>query len=117
MLAAALARAEEPAFTAKRTERFNATMAAGSTLRIENVSGDIVAKPGRELSAVVTITASARTQEKANELLRGTEVNQHRRDDEYALTTEWPFLLRTPGRPRPRHELRHAESEAGRNAV
>ena len=38
-----------------------------------------------------TITASAPTQEKANELLRGTEVNQHRKDDEYTLTTEWPF--------------------------
>ncbi|HLN59266.1 MAG TPA: DUF4097 family beta strand repeat-containing protein [Thermoanaerobaculia bacterium] len=91
MLAAAIARAEDMAFTAKRTERFNATMAAGSTLRIENISGDIVAKPGRELSAVVTITASARTQEKANELLRGTEINQHRKDDEFTLTTEWPF--------------------------
>lgn len=90
MLAAAFSRAEETASVAKRTERFNATMTAGSILRIENVSGDIVAKPGRELSAVVTITASAPTQEKANDLLRETRVTQLRKDEEYTLTTEWP---------------------------
>ncbi len=90
MLAAAFSRAEETASAAKRTERFNATMTPGSTLRIENVSGDIVAKPGRELSAVVTITASAPTQEKANDLLRETRVTQLRKDEEYTLTTEWP---------------------------
>lgn len=90
MLAAAFTHAEEPAFSAKRTERFNATMSPGSALRIENISGDIVAKPGREFSAVVTITAAAQTQEKANDLLRGTRVTQERHDDAYALTTEWP---------------------------
>src|SRR6266508_5065723 len=89
LLAAAFSRAEETA-SAKRTEHFKATMTAGSTLRIENVSGDIVAKPGRELSAVVTMTASAPTQEKANDLLRETRVTQLRKDEEYTLTTEWP---------------------------
>ena len=92
--AASLARADEAAFTAKRTERFNATLAAGASLRIENVSGDIVAKPGRELSAVVTITASAATQEKANEALGGTRILQFRNDDEYTLSTEWPSSFR-----------------------
>jgi DUF4097 and DUF4098 domain-containing protein YvlB len=90
LLAAAFSRGEEAAFTARRTERFNANLTAGSTLRIENVSGDIVAKPGRELSAVVTITASAPTQEKANDLLRETRVTQLREEEEYTLTTEWP---------------------------
>ncbi len=90
ILAAAFARAEETASVAKRAEHFKATMTAGSTLRIENVSGDIVAKPGRELSAVVTMTASAPTQEKANDLLRETRVTQLRKDEEYTLTTEWP---------------------------
>lgn len=90
LLAAALARAEETPFSAKRTERFNATLTAGSTLRIENISGDIVVKPGRELTAVVMITALASTQEKANDLLRGTRILQLRNDDEYRLTTEWP---------------------------
>ncbi len=90
MLAAAFSRAEETTSAAKRTEHFNATMTAGSTLRIENVSGDIVAKPGRELSAIVTITASAPTLERANDLLRETRVTQHHKDEEYTLTTEWP---------------------------
>jgi DUF4097 and DUF4098 domain-containing protein YvlB len=90
LLAAALARAEETPFAAKRTERFNATLTSGSTLRIENISGDILVKPGRELAAVVMITALASTQEKANDLLRETRITQLRNDDEYRLTTEWP---------------------------
>jgi DUF4097 and DUF4098 domain-containing protein YvlB len=94
LLVAAVSRGEEAAFTAKRTERFNAVLAAGSTLRIENVSGDIVAKPGRELSAVVTIAASGTTQEKANDLLRATRILQANEDGEYSLTTEWPSLFR-----------------------
>jgi len=97
LLASAFSRAEDAGFTAKRTERFNATLAAGSTLRIENVLGDIVAKPGREFSAVVTIAASGTTQEKANELLRATRVTQVREEGEYTLTTEWPSSFRCPG--------------------
>src|SRR5438132_6704986 len=61
MLAAALAGAEEN-FTATRTERFNANLSSRSTVRIENVSGDIVASPGKEFSAVVTTTVTAPTQ-------------------------------------------------------
>ncbi len=97
LLAAAVCRGEEDAFTAKRTERFNATLAAGSTLRIENVSGDIVAKPGGEFSAVVAIAASGTTRERADDLLRATRVAQLREDGEYTLTTEWPSLFRRPG--------------------
>jgi DUF4097 and DUF4098 domain-containing protein YvlB len=97
MLSAAFTRAEEPAFSAKRTDRFNATAAPNSTLRIENISGDIVAKPGKEFSAIVTITASAPTQEKANDLLGATRITQSREDDEYALSTEWPSSFKRRG--------------------
>src|ERR1017187_4450097 len=60
MLAAALVRADESA-TARRTEKFNATLPARSTLRVVNVSGDVVASSGREFSAVCTTTVTAAT--------------------------------------------------------
>ncbi len=97
LLSSAFARAEDGAFSSKRTERFNASSAPGSTLRIENISGDIVARPGKEFTAVVTITASARTQEKANELLGATRITQSRGDDEYTLATEWPSSFKRRG--------------------
>ena len=102
LLSAGFARADEPPFSAKRTERFNATAAPGSTFRIENVSGDIVAKPGKEIAAVVTITASAPTQEKASELLALARIAQSRENDEYTLSTEWPssFFQRHGGHGR-----------------
>ncbi len=48
--------------TASRVDRFNGSLAAGQTVQVDNVSGDIVATPGREFSAVVTVTVSAGTQ-------------------------------------------------------
>src|SRR5262249_48694987 len=90
MLAAALAGAEE-GVTLKRTDRFNATLPAGSTLRIENVSGDVVASAGRNFSAVVTVTVTAPTKARAEELLRSTTVTQRREDDELSLRSEWPY--------------------------
>ena len=89
LLAAALAGAEDN-FTATRTERFNATLPSKSTIRIENVSGDIVASPGREFSAVVTTTVTAPSQGRADEALRRVRIVQGRDDDEYNLTTHWP---------------------------
>jgi DUF4097 and DUF4098 domain-containing protein YvlB len=90
MLAAALAGAEEAAFTAKRTEHFNATLSSRSTVRIENVSGDIVASPGKEFSAVVTTTVTAPSQSRADEALRKVRIVQGRDDDELSLETHWP---------------------------
>jgi hypothetical protein len=89
MLAAALAGAEEN-FTATRTGRFNATLAPRSSVRIENVSGDIVASPGREFSAVVTTTVTAPSQSRADEALRRVRIVQARDNDEYSLETHWP---------------------------
>lgn len=90
MLAAALAGADEGGFTAKRTENFNATLTSRSTLRIENVSGDIVASPGKEFSAAVTTTVTAPSQSRADEALRRVRIIQSRDDDEYSLETHWP---------------------------
>jgi DUF4097 and DUF4098 domain-containing protein YvlB len=90
MLAAALAGAEEAGFTAKRTERFNATLSSRSTVRIDNVSGDIVASPGKEFSAVVTTTVAAASQSQADEALRKVRIVQGRDDDEFSLETHWP---------------------------
>jgi DUF4097 and DUF4098 domain-containing protein YvlB len=89
LLAAALAGAEEN-FTATRTERFNATLTSKATVRIENVSGDIAASPGREFSAVVTTTVTAPSQSRADDALRKVRIVQSRDDDEYSLTTHWP---------------------------
>src|SRR5260370_22479173 len=60
MFLAAAARGESG--QAKRTDRFNATLSPGARLRIDNISGDIVATPGREFSAVVTVVVTAPTQ-------------------------------------------------------
>jgi len=90
MLLAAASRAET-GIQAKRTEQFNATLSSSSTLRIENVSGDIVAKPGRELSATVAIAVTAPTQARAAELLRATIIQQTRDEEEYVLRTLWPL--------------------------
>jgi DUF4097 and DUF4098 domain-containing protein YvlB len=89
LLAAALAGAEEN-FTATRTERFNATLTSRSAVSIENVSGDIVASPGKEFSAVVTTTVTAPSQSRADEALRKVRIVQSRDDDEYSLVTHWP---------------------------
>src|ERR1700693_2592124 len=90
MLASALAGAEEGSFTAKRTEHFNATLTPRSSLSIENVSGDIVASPGKEFSAVATTTVTAPSQSRADEALRRVRIIQSRDDDDYSLETHWP---------------------------
>ena len=100
ILAAALG-AEEAGFTVKRTDRFNATLSPGSTLRIENVSGNISVTPGKEFSAVVTVSAAADSKEKAEELLRATTILQERDGNEFSLRAVWPDSKRSsksPGR-------------------
>lgn len=89
MLAASLAGANEAGFTAKRTDHFSATLPPGSTLRIENVSGEIVAVSGKEFSALVTVSVSAPTKERAEELLAATTVLQKREGEELSLRSLW----------------------------
>jgi DUF4097 and DUF4098 domain-containing protein YvlB len=88
MFLAAAARGESA--QAKRTDRFSATLSSGARLRIDNISGDIVASPGREFSAVVTVLVTAPTQSRADELLRATRILQSRDGEELSLDTEWP---------------------------
>ena len=92
LLASALAGAEEAGgVTLKRTDHFNATLPAGSTLRIENVSGDVTASAAREFSATVQLSVTAPTKERAEELLRNTTVLQKREDEELLLKSVWPY--------------------------
>ncbi|MFY9552497.1 MAG: DUF4097 family beta strand repeat-containing protein [Thermoanaerobaculia bacterium] len=75
-----------------RVNRVNGTLSAGKTLQVENVSGDLLASPGREFSAVVTFTASAPTKSKAEELLAGTSVRQSHDEDGWSLETRVPGM-------------------------
>jgi DUF4097 and DUF4098 domain-containing protein YvlB len=94
-------KAEQP--TATRVDRFNGTLAAGKTLSVENVSGDIVATPGPQFSAVVTLTVTARTAEKANEILKKTKIESSQDDDGWSLETVLPG--ERPGSRGNRHGL------------
>src|SRR5215831_9315447 len=85
ILAAALAGAEEAGVTVKRTDHFNATLGSGVTLRVENISGDIVAVPGRDFSATVSISVTAPTRERAEELLKATTIQQKRENEDLTL--------------------------------
>ncbi len=78
--------------SATRTERINGTLASGQTLSVDNVSGDIVASPGREFSAVVTVTVSAPTQKQADDLLKSARIAQSHDDDGWSLETRWPGM-------------------------
>lgn len=87
LVAAGTARAEE---SASRTDRFSASLPAGSTLRIENVSGDLAAEPGREFSAVATIVVAAPTKARAEEILANVRLVQSREGNVYSIETRWP---------------------------
>jgi DUF4097 and DUF4098 domain-containing protein YvlB len=102
MLAAAVAGADEDGFTAKRTDHFNATLPPGSTLRIENVSGGIVAAPGKDFTAVVTLSVTAPTKQRAEELLQATTILQKRQNEELTLRSIWPYAERGSGMSSPR---------------
>ncbi|HEV2063114.1 MAG TPA: DUF4097 family beta strand repeat-containing protein [Thermoanaerobaculia bacterium] len=108
MLVASRAAAEDRMpFSAGRTDRFNAALASRATVRIENISGDIVARPGKDFSAVATLSVAAATQKRADELLARTVVAQTQDEEGYSLETRWPDSAsrddggrrRTPGRP------------------
>jgi DUF4097 and DUF4098 domain-containing protein YvlB len=87
LLAAGTARGEE---TANRTDRISAILPAGSTVRIENVSGDVVAVPGREFSAVATIVVAAEDRKRAQDVLDKVRIVQTRDGDEFVVQTRWP---------------------------
>jgi len=87
LVAAGTLRAEE---TASRTDRISAALAPGSTLRIDNVSGDVVAVPGPQFSAVATIVVAAPTKERAQEILEKVRLVQLREGNEFSIETLWP---------------------------
>ena len=87
LLAAAPARAEE---TANRTDRITATLPAGSTVRIDNVSGDVIAVPGREFSAVATIVVAADDAKRARDVLDRVRIVQSREGNDFSIETRWP---------------------------
>ena len=87
----------ETAGTATRTDRFNGTLAAGKTLHIENVSGDVIATPGRAFSATVSITVTAPSQRLADDMLSKTRILSEQDDDGWSLETHWPGSNRGGG--------------------
>jgi len=87
LVAAGALRAEE---TVKRTDRISATLLPGSTVRIDNVSGDLVAAPGPQFSAVATIVVVAPTKERAEEILGKVRLVQLREGNEFSIQTLWP---------------------------
>jgi DUF4097 and DUF4098 domain-containing protein YvlB len=99
LLAAGTARGEE---TASRTDRITATLPAGSTLRLENISGDIVAVPGADFRAVATVVVTARDRRRATELLERVRIVQQRDGNELTLDAQWPESLWRFDLPAPR---------------
>jgi DUF4097 and DUF4098 domain-containing protein YvlB len=87
LVAAGTAGAEE---SATRTDRFTASLPAGSTLSIENVSGDLTASPGPEFSAVATIVVAAPTKARAEEILGNVRLVQSRDGNAFSIETRWP---------------------------
>lgn len=77
-------------FAAGRTDRFTAPLGPRATVRIDNISGDIVAAPGKSFSVVVTTTVSAPTQRRADEVLGKTTIAQTNGDEGFGLETLWP---------------------------
>ena len=89
MIAAAVS-GEERGATASRTDRFEGTLPAGTTVHVSNVNGDVLASAGRAFSAVVTTTVTASSRARAEEILGKTRIAQSNDGDEYRLETQWP---------------------------
>ena len=87
LVAAGTAGAEE---SATRTDRFTASLPAGSTLRIENVSGDVTASPGAEFSAVAAVVVAAPTKARAEEILGSVRLVQSRDGNVLSIESRWP---------------------------
>ena len=88
LMLVSVGKAEQP--TATRTEKFNGTLSSGQTIHVENVSGDVIASPGPHFSAVVTLTAYAATPDKANDLLKRTEIHSEHDDGGWSFETVPP---------------------------
>ncbi len=99
MLAASLLHGDDGASVARKTERFNGTLPARSTLRVLNVSGDVVASAGREFSAVCHTTVTASTKARAEEILSRTHTVQTRDGNELRLESRWPDMADENGWP------------------
>ncbi|HEY2797703.1 MAG TPA: DUF4097 family beta strand repeat-containing protein [Thermoanaerobaculia bacterium] len=89
MLVSASVGQAQPA-SVTRVDRFNGTLKSGQTLRVENVFGDVLATPGKEFSAVVTIQVSAPSDKKAQQLLDATRIATDHDQDGWSLETHWP---------------------------
>jgi len=95
MLVASTSSGGEMPYTATRTDRFTTAVTPRTSIRIDNVSGDIVVAPGKTFAVTVTVSVSARTQKRADEVLAGTVIWQAQEDDVYALETRWPKSRRS----------------------
>ncbi len=73
-----------------RVTKVNGTLSAGQTLQVQNVSGDVVVAASREFAATVTLTVSAATKAKAEELLSRTRIEQSHDEDGWSLETHFP---------------------------
>ncbi len=73
-----------------RVDRFNGTLRPGQTLHVENVSGDVLAAPGKDFSAVVTVQVSAPSDKKAQQVLDATRIVADHDDEGWSLETHWP---------------------------
>lgn len=84
-------RADQPApSSASRAETFRGTLRSGQTLHVENVSGDVVATPGKEFSAVVSIQVYAPDPQKAQQALQATKIVTDHDEDGWSLETHFP---------------------------
>jgi DUF4097 and DUF4098 domain-containing protein YvlB len=110
LLAATPAPGEE---TASRTDRIAVTLSAGSTVRIDNVSGDIIAVPGGEFRAVATIVVAAPDEKRAKDVLDRVRIVQSRHDDDLSIEARWPEsrwrMVRTDRRPGSRRVVARCE--------
>ena len=88
LVSASVGQAQTASLT--RVERFNGTLRSGQTIHVENISGDVIAVPGKEFSAVVTIQVSAPSDQKARQLLDATRVATDHDDEGWSLETRWP---------------------------
>ena len=88
LVSASVGQAQPASLT--RVDRFNGTLRSGQTIHVENISGDVIAAPGKDFSAVVTIQVSAPTQAKAQQVLDSTRVVNSHDEDGWSLETHWP---------------------------
>jgi len=87
MLVSAAKGEEAPA---TRVDRFNGTLARGQTLHVENITGDVIAAPGAQFSAVVTVSVTATTPQKAGDILKKIQIRSEHDDDGWSLETVIP---------------------------